>query len=264
MRVVAGTLIAAWFCVSVLWAVERSAAEPAPNEADRNSRVAAAEAELGDAQDEAILEATLYGQLSAQNLSDERTREMIEAARRRLERQQQRLNRTRALVAAGVAAPVSLEPEAAELDLRQKTLALATARARLFAEIVAQARAEELAASSPAQPAAGNQPAAYHFSGGVFAMAGLKSIAGAFLDKFSRALPISASGETAVHRALGFDHRGRVDVALNPDQPEGRWLCEYLESHRIAYFAFRRAVPGKATAAHIHIGPPSTRLQAAN
>jgi hypothetical protein len=29
---------------------------------------------------------------------------------------------------------------------------------------------------------------------------------------------------------------------------------------RIPYIAFRQAVPGKATAAHIHIGPVSMRL----
>jgi hypothetical protein len=68
-------------------------------------------------------------------------------------------------------------------------------------------------------------------------------------------------GETAVHRSLGFDHRGRVDVAINPDQPEGHWLLEYLVDKHIPYFAFRHAVTGKATGAHIHIGPMSTRFK---
>ena len=82
----------------------------------------------------------------------------------------------------------------------------------------------------------------------------------AFEAHFAKPLPVSAMGETAVHRALGFDHRGRVDVALNPDQPEGKWLREYLKANRIPFFAFWQAVPGKATGAHIHIGPMSTRL----
>jgi hypothetical protein len=60
---------------------------------------------------------------------------------------------------------------------------------------------------------------------------------------------------------MGFDHRGRVDVAVSPDQPEGKWLMRYLETNRIPYFAFRMAVAGKATGAHIHIGPQSTRLK---
>ena len=34
----------------------------------------------------------------------------------------------------------------------------------------------------------------------------------------------------------------------------------YLESKQIPYFAFRMAVPGKATGAHIHVGPESTKL----
>ena len=37
---------------------------------------------------------------------------------------------------------------------------------------------------------------------------------------------------------------------------------QYLEASDIPYYAFRSEVPGKATAAHIHIGPPSTRLPA--
>jgi hypothetical protein len=35
-----------------------------------------------------------------------------------------------------------------------------------------------------------------------------------------------------------------------------------LESSAIPYYAFRSFVPGKATAAHIHIGPPSGHLSA--
>ena len=63
-----------------------------------------------------------------------------------------------------------------------------------------------------------------------------------------------------MHRALGFDHRGRVDVAVVPSAPEGVWLRQYLQLRKIPYYAFAHAIPGKATAAHIHIGPGSTRL----
>ena len=45
------------------------------------------------------------------------------------------------------------------------------------------------------------------------------------------------------------------------NQPEGVWLREYLSGKDIPYFAFRRAVPGKATGAHIHLGPMSTRYR---
>ena len=60
--------------------------------------------------------------------------------------------------------------------------------------------------------------------------------------------------------ALGFDHRGRVDVAVTPHQPEGNWLMSYLRSRRIPFFAFRAAVAQQATGAHIHVGPGSTRI----
>jgi hypothetical protein len=91
-------------------------------------------------------------------------------------------------------------------------------------------------------------------------MTSLSRIESEFEKQFGKPLPVSAMGETAVHRSLGFDHRGRVDVAVHPDQPEGHWLLGYLVQNHIPYFAFRHAVPGKATGAHIHIGPMSTRL----
>jgi len=38
------------------------------------------------------------------------------------------------------------------------------------------------------------------------------------------------------------------------------WLIDYLKENHIPFFAFRQAVKGKATGAHIHIGPMSTKL----
>jgi len=92
----------------------------------------------------------------------------------------------------------------------------------------------------------------------------LKPLAVAFKKKFEHPTAISAAGETDLHRALGFDHTGRVDVAINPSDPEGIWLRRYLKSRKIPYYAFTRALPGRATAAHIHIGPGSTRLHSAD
>ena len=36
---------------------------------------------------------------------------------------------------------------------------------------------------------------------------------------------------------------------------------EFLHENHIPYFAFRQAVPGKATGAHIHLGPMSTHFK---
>jgi hypothetical protein len=82
-----------------------------------------------------------------------------------------------------------------------------------------------------------------------------------FNSTFKQALPISAFGQTAVHDKLGFDHRNSLDVALHPDSAEGQALMTYLRSAGIPFIAFRHAVPGAATGAHIHIGYPSKRLQ---
>jgi hypothetical protein len=81
-----------------------------------------------------------------------------------------------------------------------------------------------------------------------------------FVETFGRALPISALGQTATHDQLRFDHRDAMDVALHPDSREGRLLLNFLRHAGIPFVAFRNAVPGSATGAHIHIGNPSARL----
>ncbi|MEW6125817.1 MAG: hypothetical protein AB1757_02030 [Acidobacteriota bacterium] len=81
-----------------------------------------------------------------------------------------------------------------------------------------------------------------------------------FTSQFRRSLPVSAFGQTEVHNRLGFDHRNSVDVALHPDSAEGQALINYLRSAGIPFIAFRQAVPGSATGAHVHIGYPSHRF----
>jgi hypothetical protein len=81
-----------------------------------------------------------------------------------------------------------------------------------------------------------------------------------FVSQFGHALPISAFGQTATHDRLGFDHRNSVDVAVHPDSAEGQAILNYLRGAGIPFLAFRQAVPGAATGAHIHIGYPSHRI----
>jgi hypothetical protein len=78
----------------------------------------------------------------------------------------------------------------------------------------------------------------------------------------SRPLPVSAFGQTPVHDRLGFDHRDALDVAVTPDSPEGTALMTFLRRSGISFMAFRGAVKGEATGAHIHIGGASRRLGA--
>ena len=71
---------------------------------------------------------------------------------------------------------------------------------------------------------------------------------------------MSALGQTETHTRLGFDHSNALDVALHPDSAEAQSLTGFLRAAGISFIAFRGAVPGSATGAHIHIGAPSHRI----
>ncbi len=213
---------------------------------------------IADAEDEAYLRKTLYGP----DLTAGQADEMIAAAGRRFDRRKKAYDDAKKLVDAGVASELSLDTSIRDMDLARRECELADSRAKLTQELAAMASAEEALETRLAERPAEAPDLAERFDGdGVFTPATFARVEGAFESKFGKALPVSAMGETAVHRALGFDHRGRVDVAIFPDTPEGIWLRDYLTANHIPYFAFRHAVPGKATGAHIHIGPMSTRLK---
>jgi hypothetical protein len=205
-----------------------------------------AEDALADARDEASLRKTLY---QGQDLTEAQAEGMLAAARRRYDRRQK--------------SESSLSAFQDEVEMSRKECDLAEERARLTRELGQMARAEQAVPIEPPGGIAEDDGIAERYDGnGLFTPGIFARIEEAFESRFGKPLPVSAVGETAVHRALGFDHRGRVDVAINPDQPEGIWLREYLTTNHIPFFAFRQAVPGKATGAHIHLGPMSTRLSA--
>jgi hypothetical protein len=226
--------------------------------AEARIRLDAAERDLEDTKDQVILESAVPP-LPADGAgpSDDA---ILGAAQRRLDRQTAWIEKIRVLIESGIAPPPDLIPTGAELYSRQSDLA--SAQARIFAKA-------EAAASTAKSPHI-NETLAQdfeigkmeHFEGlGTFdENRDLQAIEKAFEAEFNRPLPISADGQTEVHRALGFDHRGRIDVAIDPRDREGIWLRRYLRSRKIPYYAFTSAVAGKATAAHIHIGPGSNRL----
>jgi hypothetical protein len=217
-----------------------------------------AEEQMADAQDAAFLRKTLYGQ----DLTAEQADEMIAAAARRRDRREKAYEAAKKLVDARVAPATSLTSPLSDVDLARKEYALAETRANLTRELAAMVRAEEDLETKLAETPSEAKSMAERFDGdGIFTTPQFTRVESAFENKFQKPLPVSALGETAVHRALGFDHRGRVDVAVYPDAPEGVWLRDYLTQHHIPYYAFRHAVPGKATGAHIHIGPGSTRIR---
>ena len=99
------------------------------------------------------------------------------------------------------------------------------------------------------------------FNGGtLFRLGDASRVERFFVETFGRALPISALGQTATHNRLRFDHRDAMDVALHPDSKEGQSLLNFLRQAGISFVAFRNAVPGVSTGAHIHVGNPSPRL----
>ncbi len=219
-----------------------------------------------DQADAATLRRTLYGSVRPEDLTPAEADQMVAAARRRLERQRARVERQRQLLAMGVVARLSLTPLIEEVDSRRRELDLAESRAALFNELMSSAQAEADAARAEMSVSTGSPLliTERYDGNGLFRPSQFQTISREFIHKFGKPLPVSAYGETAVHRSLGFDHRGRVDVAVDPDSPEGIWLRTFLESVKIPYYAFRGAIPGKSTAAHIHIGPPSLRLGVAD
>jgi hypothetical protein len=216
-----------------------------------------AEKALADARDAELLSHTLYGK----DLTEEQSAEMEAAALRRLERRKTALEKVQLLVDAGALAAHSLDVPTEEMNWASKEYDLVVTRAGLVHELAEMARAEQQALESQENSPSIGGPVMERFDGdGSFTREDFKRVLLAYEKQFKKPLPVSAHGETAVHRALGFDHRDRVDVALFPDTVEGLWLRQYLESNELPYYAFRSFVPGKATAAHIHIGPPSNRL----
>jgi hypothetical protein len=214
------------------------------------AKIADAQENLDDAMDEAVLEKTLYGHL--EECDEQQAADMSAAAQRRVDREQKKLNKINELIAADLAPPSDRIDIERELSSRDDALQQATVRATLLREVSAMAHAEKAAVPGlPEEKTSGDH---------LIQPKELKTLTLAFEKQFSEPFPISAKGQTAVHTALGMDHRGRVDVAVNPDSPEGIWLREYLDAKAIPYYAFRVAMAGKATAPHIHIGPGSTRL----
>jgi hypothetical protein len=210
----------------------------------------AAERELQDARDEELLHRTLYA--NEVGLAD--VPAMLRAATGLRERASQTLAEQQKLVAEGVAPAGTMEKPKQELAYSERQVELAQSRAKVVEELAEMATREAELADQREQARA-----AWFEGKGTLTEQEFVYVEEKFLEEEGRPLPVSARGASAVHRSLGFDHRNRYDVALNPDQPEGRWLTGLLDRLRIPYIVFRAAVAGKSTGAHIHVGLPSPR-----
>jgi hypothetical protein len=230
---------------------------------EAQSALSDAQSALSDAQDEAILAQTLYGQARVQDLTSDQIKTMVDAAEGRVDRQQTILEDRQKLLDHGVLARSEFTACQDELASRKRVLDLARHRARLVQDLQQMAIVEQQFETA-AHAEGGAKYVIIRYEGdGLFNLGDLTAISSQFQKRFQHPLPISALGQTLVHQSMGLDHRNRVDVALNPDQPEGIWLRQLLETLHVPYLAFRSALAGAATAPHIHIGTGSTRLKLA-
>ena len=234
--------------------------DPAAGTVRPQSLLTQAREAAADAQDAELLARTL----GISDITEEQATKLQDAAARRVDRAKATLQRAQLLVDAGLAPVRSLDEPSQALSWAQSDLEAARARSALVQQVVEMARLEAMIPETPRAGVPqenGERPAMERFDGnGAFTRGEFLQVKLAFERQFGRPLPVSADGNTAVHRALGFDHSNRVDVALMPDTPEGVWLRHYLEVSAIPYYAFRTFIPGKATAAHIHIGPASSHI----
>jgi len=225
------------------------------------ARLTQAEEKLADASDEDILRRLLYGNVGVQDLNERQAKDLLEAAQRRVDRVAKQYERQLGLVAQGVIPKSHIDDFEHQLSDRRLALQLAEGRARIFDDLLTMARTEELLEAAHDEELL-PRPLVESFTGsGAFKDAHLKYVEAAFEKQFKKPFPVSARGQTSLHTSLGFDHTGRVDVGVNPDDEEGRWLLQQLQTLRVPYIALRGMIPGKSTAPHIHIGLPSTRLR---
>ncbi len=215
-----------------------------------------AQDDLNDALDTSILRFSA----SSLELQPEQADQMVTVADRMFLRRQRRAMQTKQLAESGIISRTEAETASADLIDAKMQLDLATDRARLVRDLAMQKSLAEVETDAETHPEWNGKLYTRYDGNGVFTRDQFEKISAAFLLAFGHSLPVSADGQTDVHRSMGLNHAGRVDVALNPDQREGLWLLRYLERNKIPYYAFRTAIAHKATGAHIHMGPGSQKL----
>lgn len=187
-------------------------------------------------------------------LTPRETPELVETAAKLLDAAREDFLQQQALVEAGAAPLKTLAPAKDQFEFASKQLELAQSRAKIVQELAQMARAEDRLEELE------DEELAFSYEGSDEWDPRIAEIQGVFFEEFGFELPISAAGDTELHRSLGFDHTGRYDVALHPDDFEGLYLIAMLEGWGIPYIAFRSAVPGQSTGPHIHIGSASDRI----
>jgi hypothetical protein len=190
---------------------------------------------------------------------------LVVALKERARLETETLNKKRALIEEGLMAKRDLAPHEQELARIDNQISDTNKRITQADQFRAEVMNLEQLAKNPPKLAAGTyfDNLRYIRYAGVIAwsLQNYGQIESFFQAKFHRPLPISAFGQSDTHNRLGFDHSNSLDVALHPDTTEAQVLMSYLRSQGIPFTAFRGAIPGNATGAHIHIGSPSRRYR---
>ena len=198
---------------------------------------------------------TLRRTLLSETLDQSEVRTMLDAARGLEGIHRERFNLVMMQVEARVVPVNRLRAAKDALDAAERQAELAESRANLVRQMermeAAQTFREEME---------GEEPVDRFYGFDTYEQELLSEVGDMYRQAFGRSPPISAEGDTELHRSMGLDHTGRIDVAVHPDSDEGMFLTYMLESLGIPYLAFRTAIPGVSTGPHIHVGPPSERI----
>ena len=181
-------------------------------------------------------------------------------------REEERLNQSKELFAQGLISRNEFaRSERALADAKDKVtdvnLRMTNADSQI-ADTLVEAEAERTLAKIKPIPRGGliSTAAMIRFNGGGgWALTDAWKVQRFFLEAFKKPLPIAVFGQGSIHDRWRLDHRNSMDVSLHPDGPEGQALLNFLRTNGIPFLAFRQAIPGTATGAHIHIGRPSHR-----
>lgn len=207
-----------------------------------------------------LIEATREYKSNSQDLLQLQEDEIKKAA--------QKLEQLRQLVAEGLVAKNELAAAEESVAALQTTLEVTRKKIGDSDQMIAEIQSEKLRKTqSVAQAGMVNQsrsfvrPTVLRYNVAAnWSITNLAGIQSFFSSTFERSLPTSTVGQSATHNRLGWDHRNSVDIPLHPDSVEGKTLISFLQTQGIPFLAFRGAIPGLSTGAHIHIGRPSQRL----
>jgi hypothetical protein len=176
------------------------------------------------------------------------------------------VEKRRELLERGIISRRELEESERELEVAQGKLSSTRQEMVVADQSLAEAMIEPpvISRPTPGRPAPEQYeltPHFVHYRGSArWSLAEAPKLQSFFARRFGRPLPVSAYGQTPLHDRLGFDHRDAIDVAISPDSPEGSALMTFLRGAGISFMAYRGAVRGEATGAHIHVGPASRRM----